>query len=366
MLTPPDSDQIEVTTFGPGYGECIIVHLGNNNWIVVDSCIDSVSGQPAAVQYLRALGVDPKAVRRVIATHWHDDHIRGMAQQLAVFENAKFCTSAALSRDEFVATITARDSQHGIVSGSGVSEIRKVLEILKQRKTATRALAGRILYTLDAAASAHGATCEVLALSPSDKQYERFFESLAALMPQVLAPKRRTPDQRPNDLAIVIAIKVGDQTVLLGADLEESGDPELGWSAILLRDDFKLGRSSVFKVPHHGSETANCDEVWRDILISNPIAVITPWNRNRGLPTKEDLQRIKGQTNRAFISSTHTVPSRRNRPYSVDKQIRETVGQLRPVQEETGFVRLRNGGKANPRMWCVELSESARHLPIAA
>jgi hypothetical protein len=29
----PTADQIELTLFGPGYGECAVVHLGNNRWV---------------------------------------------------------------------------------------------------------------------------------------------------------------------------------------------------------------------------------------------------------------------------------------------------------------------------------------------
>lgn len=30
--SPPEEDQIEITTFGPGYGESIVVHLPGLGW----------------------------------------------------------------------------------------------------------------------------------------------------------------------------------------------------------------------------------------------------------------------------------------------------------------------------------------------
>lgn len=48
---PPNSDQIELTLFGPGFGECIAVHFGEGRWIVVDSCIDKKTGNPAVLDY---------------------------------------------------------------------------------------------------------------------------------------------------------------------------------------------------------------------------------------------------------------------------------------------------------------------------
>ena len=66
---PPKPDQIELTLTGPGYGECIVFHIGNCNWVIIDSCLDKKK-IPVALSYLRSLGVDPaKNVRLIVATH---------------------------------------------------------------------------------------------------------------------------------------------------------------------------------------------------------------------------------------------------------------------------------------------------------
>ncbi len=41
MADSPGQDIIEVSIFGPGKGEPILVHLGRNEWIIVDSCINA-------------------------------------------------------------------------------------------------------------------------------------------------------------------------------------------------------------------------------------------------------------------------------------------------------------------------------------
>lgn len=77
--TPPGTGESELTLFGPGYGESIALHIGDGVWIVVDSCIDDEK-EPRALRYLEGLGLDPaRAVALIVATRWHDDHIRGMA-----------------------------------------------------------------------------------------------------------------------------------------------------------------------------------------------------------------------------------------------------------------------------------------------
>ena len=40
LAAPPRTDELEVSLFGPGVGECVIVHLGAGEWMVVDSCLD--------------------------------------------------------------------------------------------------------------------------------------------------------------------------------------------------------------------------------------------------------------------------------------------------------------------------------------
>jgi beta-lactamase superfamily II metal-dependent hydrolase len=365
LLSRPAPDQIEVTVIGPGFGECIIVHLGADNWIVIDSCIDASTGEPVALKYFRERNVGVERVVRVIATHWHDDHIRGMARQLAAFPNARFCTSSALTRNEFVASIVKYDSRHGIVAGSGASEICEVLEILESRVGATtpmRASPGRTILDIPGSQSGHGNQCTVKTLSPSDKQFQKFLESLGSFAPPPFAAKKRVPDQDPNDLSVAVLVSIGEQGILLGADLEESGDGELGWSAVLQVEGLPKNTGRIFKIPHHGSENGNCDEVWTDLLIANPLAIITPWNRNKGLPKRQDVERIQNQTHSGFITSFVAKTLTKERPYPVEKQIRETVGRLRPVQNSTGFFTARNGGKQNPLTWCIWHSDNACHL----
>lgn len=60
--SPPNSDQIELTLFGPGFGESIAVHSGEGRWIVVDSCVDKKTGNPAVLDYFNAIGVSPQEV----------------------------------------------------------------------------------------------------------------------------------------------------------------------------------------------------------------------------------------------------------------------------------------------------------------
>src|SRR5262249_30630496 len=142
---------------------------------------------------------------------------------------------------------------------------------------------------LDAGEAGHGSCCRVVTLSPSDKQFDKFLLQIGALSPIEMAAKKRVPDQGPNHVSVVTAILIGDQAMLFGSDLEEVGDPELGWSAIVALPG-RPQQAGMFKIPHHGSKNGHCEEVWDKMLISNPVAVLTPWRRR--LPTRDDVERI--------------------------------------------------------------------------
>ena len=102
---PPGEGEFELTLFGPGYGESAVLHVGTGVWIIVDSCIDT-DGTPTALRYLESIGIDPaQAVNLVVATHWHDDHIRGMARLVSACSQATFCCAATLCRSEFLASV---------------------------------------------------------------------------------------------------------------------------------------------------------------------------------------------------------------------------------------------------------------------
>jgi len=51
LVQNPAKDEIDVVVVGPGFGESILLHIGDGDWIVVDSCLDSYAGRPAALVF---------------------------------------------------------------------------------------------------------------------------------------------------------------------------------------------------------------------------------------------------------------------------------------------------------------------------
>lgn len=146
------------------------MHLGEGDWMIVDSC--EQSRQSPVLDYLHNMGVDPAtAVKLVVATHWHDDHIRGMQKVLAACKAATFACSAALSRDELVQAIGRLEPARGGRLTSGVKEMRSVLEMLTEDLTRPQpqwAMQDRLLHRRGGALH-----CAVHALAPCDQVLAR-------------------------------------------------------------------------------------------------------------------------------------------------------------------------------------------------
>lgn len=138
-LSSPARDEIEISIFGPGFGECILVYLGGGDWVMIDSCLDTESKEPAALVYFRKVGLDVSdCLRAVIATHWHDDHIKGISDVFAAAKNAAFACTEAVRQPDFLEVLSAWTGTRALTGGSGIDELRSILAELKERQANTR------------------------------------------------------------------------------------------------------------------------------------------------------------------------------------------------------------------------------------
>ena len=345
----PANGELEVTLFGPGYGESIVLHVGDGAWVVVDSCI-TPTGEPRALQYLTGLGIDPaRDVRLILATHWHDDHIRGMAKLVTACSSAVFCCASVLCQQEFLAVFGHFEPDRVPGVSSGVRELYNVF--LRLGATAAKpkfALADSLIF--------RQGSCEIWALSPNSSAFLNFLQQVGSLLPVQGETRRRIPSLTPNQVSVVLWIKIGDVAVLLGSDMEKPG-----WADILHSTTRPTGKASVFKVPHHGSENADEPGLWQDMLETEPWAMLAPWRRGgRNLPRPRDVQRILSFTSKAYS----TTPNRRlnaspaPRDRMVARTIRESGIQLRSVPMSDDAIRLRRPS-ASQGPWQVELFGSA-------
>ncbi len=372
LATPPRADEVEVSLFGPGFGECILVHLGSGNWLLVDSCLDQRRRVQPALAYLRRIGHDPaSAVRLIVATHWHDDHIRGLAEVVRTCEAAEFYCSSALRNPE---VLTVIGTQAAYTQSSGARELHDVLTVLEQRSAVSGpplirwANAERALFQQHLMGDHTGST--VLSLSPSDASITRAIRAIGRLLPKQGASPRHLPAPSPNDTAVVLWIRIGCTAILLGADLEKTANPHTGWTCVVNdHENRRPGeRAEVFKVAHHGSSNAHDDRVWDGMLMAPPFALLTPFVRgNVQLPSADDCARINSATPRAYISAPPTVRSAVRRSGVVERMMAEVTKERHELDGGCGQIRLR---KANAlergQNWSVDLFAGAGPLAAVA
>lgn len=368
--TPPDPHEIEVSIFGPGYGESILIHLGRGDWMLVDSCLDR-ERKPAILGYLKNLGIDPAhAVKHIIATHWHDDHIGGLSDVLDQCPNAIFSCSDALLAEEF-ATILKYLNDRGMMVEPGIKQFYRILQTLAARSKAKSAVPVVRFASADKrlwrSQVSEPYISEVFSLSPSDASIMYARVEIASLLGKHLEAIKAIPaPQTPNHTAVALLVKAGNTSLILGADLEATPDKQGGWTAILDLTTTPKGQSSVLKVPHHGSDDSHHDRVWTELLERNPIAVITPFeNGNVIRPKVSDMQRIRSLTSQAYITAKPGAKQGKVQSSVVNKSMAETAKWVREVPLSTGIIRLRKMALgASTDSWKVELFGSAQ--PVSA
>jgi hypothetical protein len=348
---PPANDQIQIDVFGPGVGECVLVHLGAESWLMVDSCRGRGRSNPAALEYLETIGVGvAEAIRLIVATHWHDDHVRGISEVYEQASEAHFYVAGCIRPSEFLA-ITRTDPMPSRFT-SGVDELARVANVAADRGVPVRSVgaAQRIHYSPTSPVS------EIWTLSPSYEDLNISRHHIAALLPTMRPGSRRIPALEPNDTSVVLLLETALGGVLLGGDLEERPNTRTrGWHAVMDLDAAPKTRSSYFKLPHHGSVNAHCPEVWEHRIEGNAVCVVTPFDRGRSsLPRTSDRDRIRQLTSRGVLTS-----DKRDRPVGRDrttlKTIRESTRAFAPQTVRMGHVQIRSEGLA----WTVRASEEA-------
>ncbi len=369
-LDIPKDDELEISIFGPGYGEAIALHVGSGKWIVVDSCLEPSSGKPAQLDYLQSLGVDTaSSVRLVVATHWHDDHVQGISTLLRECRSAELAVSAALKSQHF-SSLLALYGAGTFPGSSGVTEFAKVFRILDERKRigtrinmAKLAVPDKLLYRETISLDGRAYEIDVHSLSPSDSAIISAQLDFVKRIPGIGTRKKRIVCPETNNTSVVLWVSIGEHRILLGADLEKTSDPKTGWAVIINESQAIKEKASVYKVAHHGAASSHDPDIWRRLLSDKPLALLSPYFvGDNYLPTDQDLDRLATLTPNAYM--TATARTRRFRPS--DRVVRDTVGavtrSIRSVNTGWGHIRLRRKIESSPEGYRVELFGDAYQI----
>ena len=341
MFNAPHTDELEITVFGSGYGESILIHLTNGKWLIVDSCISRDVELPCPIEYLKRIGVNAgEDVVMVVATHWHDDHIKGISKIFEDCLNAKPVFSAAFSDDKFKKLVldSSLSKLSSINPSTGISEISKSWNLLWERKNKfTFASADKLLMDGD---------FQVYALSPSDEIFEKAILSILSQLPTTTTAAKRINAPKPNHTSVVLWLRNNLDRILLGADLEEAADYK-GWSTLIegLKPTIIDRKAKIYKVAHHGSKNGHHDEIWTKLLEEDPICLIAPFNKNPKLPAEEDLARIAKTSSSVFLSSS--VKEKEKVIRIQDKHVKRTLQKRNATHVDSKFSFVRHRKKPN-------------------
>lgn len=337
----PNSKELEISIFGSHIGECIVVHLPGGKWLVVDSCQNSNTKKPVALEYFDSLGVDVKRdVALIVITHWHDDHIRGMGDLVEACDTARICFPSAMMKEEFLTLLSLHSGDSSLVDRqtSGTSEMAKSVKVLQHRN----ALVGTTIIPVGAdRILLEENNCLIRSLSPSDKAFHNALASFTALLPETGTERKTLPRPTKNDNSIVLWLSCSGRIVLLGADLEETDDVETGWKAIVGSSVRPAGKASFFKIPHHGSITGHSDDVWEHMVKNHAVCLMTEHSRGGySLPKDKDVERIKEKTTTLFCTSLpkHRIVKREN---AVERTLRGMTTKRKSLGGSIGQVQIR-------------------------
>lgn len=355
----PDAGEIEFSIFGRGYGEAICIHLGDGKWMLVDSCLNPSTGVAASLEYLSSLHVSAESqVGLVIATHWHDDHVQGLGSVVELCASATVVCSSAVCSKEFIVFVLEQENSKGAL-GSGLDEFRSVLR--------TCAMTKRSIVWAKANLPLHprppGQFPQVIALSPSEDASERTMRALieSTMNARSSLPRRYRAPEDANGASIAAWVHGDDISLLLGADLECSENPETGWGG-LLKHAKPWKQASAVKIPHHGSAGAHDDAMWSSLLEPDALAILTPWIRgSKRLPTDADLARLVSFSKNVYITA---LPSRAAVTLKADKITRRL--HAAPITGLRGWGHIRARRRSTESSWRVDLDGDATQVDILA
>jgi beta-lactamase superfamily II metal-dependent hydrolase len=360
LKKPPAPDELEVSVFGPGIGEAIVLHLGDGKWTCIDSA--KLNGRAWALSYLEELSVAPTQVCLILATHWHSDHVDGLSEIVHSCPSVQFVCSNALRVDEFKALLARFLRPDSERIRAPLIEIRSILQTYGERRKNDRhhpapvfAQARLLLYRIEDVAGC--GPLEIWSLSPSPEDVLGSRSEFANLFVPLDQYANGLDPIGQNSSCIVVMIKIGMDVILLGSDLERTNSNSTGWNAVV-NAGFPLTPASAFKIPHHGSAGAYSQELWNNFIQPGAVAVVTPFTPS-GLPRTAELDRLRAMGCELYVTALpHETAI--SRSLDVQREIKGMTKSFRSLYmpDKNGVVRLRK--KIGQGTWAVETFLGAR------
>lgn len=412
-ILPSGLDQAEVTLIGgtSGYGESVVVRYGEKEWAIIDSCIDPLSQTCLPIAYLEDIGVDiGSQVKYVFCTHWHDDHIRGLHKVLEVCSSdVIFCVAIASEKLKFLYEIHRSNLYE---PDRGVrKELILVMDIVKEKGIRVK----RVLQDLPVFRTAY---CECVALSPSQKEVDSFYNELAFATSekgQVLIQKATlntipvteiedaddiskdvfetlegstdanavisevdveelgriredAKQSKPNinDRSVALLFTIYGHHAVLGADLEVTSDSESGWQSVNDCMSMQGISAGIFKIPHHGSSTGYYELFLRNHIKPTATGKLSTWLKGKKvLPEKAILNNYRKYLSGLFITTDPSFLIGKFSSPEYKKLMEETTESIVDIKNQYGIVQSRLDLTSGNDDWVTRVYGSAKMVDQA-
>ena len=408
-IQPFGPNEAEVTLIGgtSGYGESVVVRYGEQEWAVIDSCLDSLTQTCLPIAYLEDIGVDISSqVKYVICTHWHDDHIRGLHKVLeACSSEAVFCVAIASEKISFLYEIQ-RSNLYEPDRG-----VRKEL-ILAMDKVKEKGI--HVKYLIQDLPVFKTANSKCTTLSPSQKEINDFYNELAYAISgqgQVIAQKQvlktipvteiemadditdevfsmleGSIDVEPaeitgtdlqelgrikedakqskpniNDRSVALLFTIFGHHAVLGADLEVSSDSESGWQSVNDCMSMEGVTAGIFKIPHHGSSTGYYELFLRNHIKPTATGKVSTWLKGKKvLPEKAVLNNYRKYLSGLYITTDPSYLTGKFSSPEYKKIMEEFTESIVDIKNQCGIVQSRLDLTKGSDDWSTKVYGSAK------
>jgi hypothetical protein len=293
----------------------------------------------------------PTALGFVVATHWDDDHIRGLARVAYAAPDARVVISSSVRSPDFLHLASRHQQRTFSGLAPGTREFARLMDCLTAtHRVPVLAQQDTILWRSD--------RLDFVALSPSASVTLDGLSAAAVRALGAAATGDSVREPTPNQSSIVLALRMQGDGVILGGDLEKGQDDHRGWRAVRRATCSAGLTASGFKVPHHASPDADDEDVWRELLVSDVRFAVTRFNNSeRSLPSAADRERLRARSPNGWVLGR---PSQRRHEHGVvGRRIR--MATRNGVWRATGPLgsahwRLASSGSA---AWTTELDGEA-------
>lgn len=409
-ITQPNDEVAEVTLIGGphGYGESVVIHIGNGEWAIVDSCIDPYTKESLPLSYLLKMGVDVKnRLKYIICTHWHKDHIDGISKLLeSCSSDAIFALSCAEDRKTMVYEYASNFDYTG--RSKVLEELTKTFKIASERKIKVKRVEqDKLIFKKG--------NVQCFALSPSEFEIRKFEKNIASAMNRFnkvvteISKREQEPSRiveeasdiqqdffdsiqnllddagaednvvkesvvelvefkdankiEKNDRCVAMLISFGSHHVILGADLEVSC-VDSGWHSVISCECMKGIKANLLKIPHHGSKTGYLEDFINQCIEPQATAKLSTWiSGSRKLPDTSVLKEYFSHTSNLFITNDKLLKYKNTeKDRSIRKIMNEKTEEIIEIVPLLGIVQSRISLDSKTGEWETVLFGSATRI----